>query len=154
MPDTGSTSAGAETLVYVGHATLLVELAGARLLTDPLLGAGIGHVRRIAPRPRLEELAALDAVLISHAHRDHLDTASLRKVARDCPVIAPHGCARLLRRCGVKEIVAVRCGDGVAVGDVTVEAVHARHDGRRTPRGAPVEALGYVLRGRTSVYFA
>ena len=35
MPDTGSTSAGAEALVYVGHATLLLELAGARLLTDP-----------------------------------------------------------------------------------------------------------------------
>jgi L-ascorbate metabolism protein UlaG (beta-lactamase superfamily) len=144
----------AETLVYVGHATLLVELAGARLLTDPLLGAGIGHVRRRVPRPRLEELAGLDAVLISHAHRDHLDTASLRKIARDCPVIAPRGCARLLRRCGVKDFVAVQRGDRVAVGDVVVEAVHARHDGRRHPCGSPAEALGYVLQGATSVYFA
>jgi L-ascorbate metabolism protein UlaG (beta-lactamase superfamily) len=144
----------AEALVYVGHATLLVELAGARLLTDPLLGAGIGHVRRIAPRPRLEELAALDAVLISHAHRDHLDIPSLRKVARRCPVIAPRGCVRLLRRCGAREIVEVQSGDRVAVSGVEVEAVHARHDGRRNPRGAPAEALGYVLRGATSVYFA
>jgi L-ascorbate metabolism protein UlaG (beta-lactamase superfamily) len=144
----------AEALVYVGHATLLFELAGARLLTDPLLGAGIGHVRRLVPRPRLEELAGLDAVLISHAHRDHLDTASLRKVARSCPVIAPHGCERLLRRCGVKEVVAVRCGDRVAVGDVAVEAVPARHDGRRNPWDSPAKALGYVLRGATSVYFA
>ena len=154
MPDTGSTPAGAEALVYVGHATLLLELAGTRLLTDPLLGAGIWHVRRQVPRPRLEELAGLDAVLISHAHRDHLDTSSVRKVARMCPVIAPRGCARLLRRCGVKEIFAVQCGDRVAVGGVDVEAVPARHDGRRNPRGAPTEAVGYVLRGATSVYFA
>jgi L-ascorbate metabolism protein UlaG (beta-lactamase superfamily) len=154
MPDSGSTSAGAEALVYVGHATLLLELAGTRLLTDPLLGGGIWHVRRQVPRPRLEDLAGLDAVLISHAHRDHLDIASLRKVARSCPVIAPRGCTRLLRRCGVKEIVDVRSGDRVAVGGVDVEAVPARHDGRRNPRGAPAEALGYVLRGATSVYFA
>jgi L-ascorbate metabolism protein UlaG (beta-lactamase superfamily) len=154
MPDTGPASAGAEALVYVGHATLLLELAGARLLTDPLLGAGIWHVRRQVPRPRLEELAGLDAVLISHAHRDHLDIASLRRVARGCPVIAPRGCARLLRRAGAKELVTVRCGDRVRVGDVEVEAVHARHDGRRNPGGPPAEALGYVLRGATSVYFA
>jgi L-ascorbate metabolism protein UlaG (beta-lactamase superfamily) len=154
MPDTGPASAGAEALVYVGHATLLLELAGARLLTDPLLGAGIWHVRRQVPRPRLEELAGLDAVLISHAHRDHLDIASLRRVARGCPVIAPRGCARLLRRAGAKELVTVRCGDRVRVGDVEVEAVHAHHDGRRNPGGPPAEALGYVLRGATSVYFA
>jgi L-ascorbate metabolism protein UlaG (beta-lactamase superfamily) len=144
----------AEALVYVGHATLLVELAGARLLTDPLLGAGIWHVRRHVPRPRLEELTGLDAVLISHAHRDHLDVASLRRVARSCPVIAPRGCTRLLRRGGAKEIVTVQCGDRVRVGDVDVEAVPARHDGRRNPGGSPAEALGYVLRGATSVYFA
>ncbi len=154
MPDPGSTSADAEALVYVGHATLLLELAGARLLTDPLLGAGIWHVRRQVPRPRLEELAGLDAVLLSHAHRDHLDVASLRRVARSCPVIAPRGCARLLRRSGARDIVTVRCGDRVRVGDVDVEAVPARHDGRRNPWGAHADALGYVLRGATSVYFA
>ena len=69
-------------LSYIGHSTLLLELADARVLTDPVLGRGIAHIRRTAPSPRLEDLAALDAVLVSHAHQDHLDPPSLRLVAR------------------------------------------------------------------------
>jgi L-ascorbate metabolism protein UlaG (beta-lactamase superfamily) len=59
-------------LTYVGHATVLIEQDGTRLLTDPLLRAGIAHVRRRVPLPDLEAMRDLDAVLISHAHADHL----------------------------------------------------------------------------------
>jgi L-ascorbate metabolism protein UlaG (beta-lactamase superfamily) len=111
-------------------------------------------VRRIVPRPRPEELTGLDAVLISHAHRDHLDPASLRQIVPNCPVIAPLGCVGVLRRSGVREILPMRSGERVAIGDVEVEAVRARHDGRRGPASRPAEALGYVLRGASSVYFA
>ena len=145
---------GGEGLRYVGHATLLIELAGARLLTDPLLGAGVAHVRRIVPPPRLEELAGLDAVLISHAHHDHLDLSSLRQVAQHCQVIAPRGCEGLLRRCGAGEVVIVERGDRIGVGDAEIEVVPARHDGRRLPIGPRADAVGYLLRGATSVYFA
>src|SRR3954454_18944215 len=88
-----------ETLEYVGHATLLIELAGARLLTDPLLG-NVAHLRRLVPAPRRGALTGLDAVLISHAHRDHLDLPSLRRIANGCLVIAPAACTHLLQRCG------------------------------------------------------
>ena len=58
-------------LTYVGHATTLIEVDGVALLTDPVLRDRIGHIARIAP-PVACELRP-DAILISHAHRDHLD---------------------------------------------------------------------------------
>jgi L-ascorbate metabolism protein UlaG (beta-lactamase superfamily) len=139
---------------FVGHSTLAIDMAGTRLLTDPLLGAGIAHVRRRVPLPDAAALLPLDAVLISHAHHDHLDPYSLRLVAGDCPVIAPRGTARILRRAGMREVVEIEADRRVAVGDVVVEAVPARHDGRRYPFGAPVAALGYLVEGPFRVYFA
>ena len=66
-------------LTYVGHATTLIEVDGTRLLTDPVLGARILHIRRLGAVPDLP--ARLDAILVSHAHYDHLDLPSLRSAA-------------------------------------------------------------------------
>jgi L-ascorbate metabolism protein UlaG (beta-lactamase superfamily) len=147
-------AAGNEGLTYVGHATVLAELGDARLLTDPLLGSGILHVRRRVPVPAVEDLGPLTAILISHAHRDHLDHRSLRQLPADVPLIVPSGCAAGLRRGGAHAVIELAAGDRIPVGDVIVEAVHAAHDGRRNPFGPPVAALGYVLEGRVSIYFA
>jgi L-ascorbate metabolism protein UlaG (beta-lactamase superfamily) len=141
-------------LTYVGHATVLVELSGRRVLTDPLLGPGILHVRRRVPAPPAEALLPLSAILISHAHHDHLDSESLRRLAGECPVIAPRGCARLVRASGASEVIEVDEGERVGLGEVTIEAVHAAHDGRRLPIGPPIPALGYLLEGPLCVYFA
>jgi len=141
-------------LTYVGHATVLVELAGHRLLTDPLLGGGILHVRRRVSAPAIEDLQGLDAILISHAHRDHLDLASLRRLGDQCPAIVPRGCAPTARRGGVTEVIELEAGDRVSVGGVVVEAVPAAHDGRRNPFGRPAAALGYLLEGLSRIYFA
>jgi L-ascorbate metabolism protein UlaG (beta-lactamase superfamily) len=147
-------SRGDSELTYVGHATVLIQLAGMRLLTDPLLGNGILHVRRRIPAPSLEQLRSLDAILISHAHADHLDQRSLRRLAPECPVIAPRGCAAQLRRGGARVVIEVGEGDHVKIGGVVVRAVHAAHDGRRHPFARATPALGYVLEGPRNVYFA
>jgi L-ascorbate metabolism protein UlaG (beta-lactamase superfamily) len=145
---------GPAAITYVGHATVLIELAGMRLLTDPLLGEGILHVRRRVPTPAIEELEPLDAILISHAHRDHLDRRSLRLLAGGCPVIVPRGCAPAVRRSGVREVIEIDEGERVAIGEVLVDAVHASHNGRRDPFSRPMAAVGYLLQGSVSVYFA
>ena len=144
----------ASALTYVGHATVLAELGGVRLLTDPLLSAGILHVRRRVPSPVIEDLRPLDAILISHTHHDHLDRRSLRALAEECPVIVPRGCAPIARRMGALEVIELEAGDRMPVGEVVVEAFHAAHDGRRYPFGRPLGALGYVLEGPLNVYFA
>jgi L-ascorbate metabolism protein UlaG (beta-lactamase superfamily) len=141
-------------LTYVGHATVLIELGGRRLLTDPMLGAGILHVRRQAPMPALTDLRQLDAILISHAHLDHLHPASLRRLADDCPVVVPRGSAALARRGGAQKVIELDQGDRVTLGGVVVEAVPAAHHGRRHRFSRSVVALGYVLEGPHTLYFA
>ena len=145
---------GEDGLTYVGHATVLAELAGVRILTDPLLVPGILHVRRRVPTPVAEDLRPIAAILISHAHRDHLDHRSLRLLAGECPVIVPRGCAVTARRGGAREVIELDEGDRVPVGSVVVEAIHAAHDGRRDPFAPRAAALGYLLEGPRRIYFA
>ena len=138
-------------ITYVGHATTLIELDGAVMLTDPLLRARIGHVRRIAPPAAA--LPRLDAILISHAHRDHLDLPSLRRLPDQVRVYAPPAAAAVVRRAG-RSVQALLPGDRVRIGEVEVLAVPSRHDGRRVPVGSERRAIGYVVSGSASVYFA
>ncbi len=142
-------------ITFVGHATVLLELDGARLLTDPLLRGQLGHLRRHGPPPAAGVGDALDAVLISHLHRDHLDLASLRRLDADTPLLAPRGAGAMLRRAGFIATQEVAPGDAVEVGDVTVTATPAIHDDRRSPFGGPrAEAVGFVVSGKHSIYFA
>src|SRR4051812_36906780 len=141
-------------LTYIGHATVLVEQAGVRLLTDPLLHGGIAHMRRRVPLPELESLRGLDAVLISHAHADHLDVKSLRMLGHPGKVIAPRGCASILRKAGMQNVVELMPGERCTVAGIEVEAVRADHDGRRHPFGRDLPALGYLVDGPTRIYFA
>ena len=65
-------------LTYVGHATTLIELDGTALLTDPLLRHRFGHVPSIAPP--VVDVPRADAILVSHARRDHPDLPSLARL--------------------------------------------------------------------------
>ena len=138
-------------ITYVGHATMLIELEGSSVLTDPLLRDRIGHVSRIAPS--VPELPEPGAILLSHAHRDHLDLPSLRAVPASVPVYAPPAAAAVVRRTG-RAVQAMLSGDRVRICGLDVLAVHALHDGRRMPVGGEREAIGFVINGSASVYFA
>ncbi len=141
-------------IVFVGHATVLIEVDGVRLLTDPLLRHRVAHLRRQVPLGRLDELAAPDAVLISHLHHDHLDLASLRLLGRETPLIVPEGAGSWLRGRGFTDVSELAVGEESDIGGVTLTGVTAAHDGRRAPRGPRAASLGYLVRGRRSVYFA
>jgi L-ascorbate metabolism protein UlaG (beta-lactamase superfamily) len=142
------------TITWLGHATVLLELDGARVLTDPVLGDRIGPLVRIAPRPPLDGLDRLDAVVLSHLHADHADVRSLRRVAGSVPVIAPAGAGGWLRGKGLAQVREVRAGAEARIGAVRVRATPARHDARRWPLGPAAEPVGYVIAGSISVYFA
>ena len=98
--------------------------------------------------------AEVDAVLLSHLHYDHLDVPSLKLLPGDVPVLAPAGAGALLRRAGVKQVEELVPGDATEVGALRIEATPADHHDRRRPFGVRATPLGFVVRGRTSIYFA
>lgn len=140
-------------ITWVGHSTVLIDLDGVRLLTDPVLRAGVLHLRRTAPVD-WDALPDLDAALVSHAHYDHLDLPSLRRLGRSLPLVVPRGVARLLRRSGFEHIVELESGDETRVGTVTIRATPAKHGARRGLFGVKAAPLGFRVSGAASVYFA
>lgn len=138
-------------VTWLGHATALVELGPLRVLTDPLLRGRVAHLRRHVPVP--EPPRELDAVLVSHLHRDHADGPSLRLLP-GVPVIAPAGSGAILRGMGAREVVEVDVGDRVPLAGGHVLAVEAAHDGRRSPLHKELPALGFVVEHGARVYFA
>jgi L-ascorbate metabolism protein UlaG (beta-lactamase superfamily) len=153
-------SSAEDRIAFLGHATVLIELDGVRLLTDPLLRGRVAHLRRQVPPVAENVFARPDAVLISHLHHDHLDLASLRLLGLDTSLFVPAGAGKLLRRRGFTDVTELSAGEVTSIGSIagagglTVTAVQARHDGRRHPGGMRAETLGYVIRGRRTVYFA
>jgi L-ascorbate metabolism protein UlaG (beta-lactamase superfamily) len=145
---------GPDRLTWLGHATALVELGGARVLTDPVLRARVVHLRRHARAPEVP--GPLDAILVSHLHRDHLDLPSLRALDGAVPVVVPRGAAGVVRGARRADVREVGAGDVLELGDgLRVHAVQAEHDARRSPVETRAEALGYVVeRAGRRVYFA
>jgi L-ascorbate metabolism protein UlaG (beta-lactamase superfamily) len=87
-------------------------------------------------------------MLVSHAHRDHLDVRSLRRLGKGVPVLAAQGAVKSLRRRGYRGAVdPLAAGESRTIGQVSVQATPAVH-------GRPGSAVGFLLRGSASVYFA
>lgn len=144
---------GSLSIEFVGHATVLVALDTIRLLTDPALQSTIGPLRRTGGMP-VPVPADVDAVLISHLHLDHLDLPSLDRLGRDRRLVVPRGAAGWLRARGFAHVEEVGPGETTSVGGVRVRAVRARHGGFRPPLGPAAAAIGYVIEGSRSIYFA
>lgn len=148
----------AVTLAWLGHATVLVNFYGVRILTDPALFTRIGvdaYVGTIGPQ-RLtrcalaaDELPEIDLVLVSHAHFDHLDTPSLGAI-RGTPiaVMAPYT-SDLLPRRHYAAVHELRWNDSIAVrtrrGDVRVRALEVKHWGARIRRDTWRGYTGFSL---------
>lgn len=139
-------------LTFVGHATVAVDLDDTRLLTDPFLRSRLGPLRRHGPPVTRAALQDLDAVLISHLHRDHADLPSLRRLG-DVPMLVPPGAGGFLERRGFRSVSELAPGQSTQVGAVVITAIQAVHDGER--RGSPgAQAVGFLLSGRRQIYFA
>ena len=139
-------------ITWLGHASVLIELNGVRLLTDPVLRSRIGPLIRMAPPVRTDGLEGIDAVLLSHLHADHVDLPSLRRLEA-VTVFAPHQAGPWLRGNGVSGVRELRPDDETNIGPVHLTATHAAHDRRRRPFGPSADPIGYVVRGSRSVYF-
>ena len=152
-------------VTWFGHSSTLVEIDGARLLTDPIWSdraspvAWAGPHRWYPPTIALAQLPAVDAVLISHDHYDHLDTATIVAMRGWHNVfIVPLGIGAHLARWGIPaaRIVELDWWQSTRVGALTVTLVPARHaSGRVNAQGDQTLWGGFALVGaRHRVYYS
>lgn len=122
-------------ITYVGHATLLLEFGGLRVLTDPNFESTLGRFlpRVTSPGIALELLPPLDALLLTHAHFDHLSFSTLDRLPRDIPLFAPGVIAKWLVRKGYGNAIALNPGETTSLADGTlrIHAARATHVGNR-----------------------
>jgi L-ascorbate metabolism protein UlaG (beta-lactamase superfamily) len=138
-------------LLFVGHATVLIEFPSVRVLTDPFLRLRLGPLRRHGPEPDLDAIGAVDLVLVSHAHPDHFDRSSLRRLAGTPTIVVPAGLGRAARESG-HGVRVVRAGDELEIAGARLTVIPARH--WRSPLDPPATPVGYVVDAGARVYFA
>lgn len=142
-------------VTWLGHSTVVLDLDRVRLLTDPVLRSRVALLLRAQDAALVPAPPAIDAVLLSHVHHDHLDVPTLRRIGATTRIVAPVGVARLLHRKGFSDVVELDTGDVIGFGEVTVRAVPAVHDARRGLLGPPIPTIGFVVTGAAgSAYFA
>lgn len=138
-PDPTSWKPDSLNAAWLGHATTLINLRGTMILTDPALrrriGVGVGPAtvgprRLVQPALTTRELPKIDLLLLSHAHMDHLDLATLRQLPASTPVVTHRYLRDLLSH--FDEVIELGWGERTRVAGVEIEAIPARHWGART----------------------
>ncbi|HEY7597606.1 MAG TPA: MBL fold metallo-hydrolase [Actinophytocola sp.] len=147
-------------VTWLGHATVLVELEGRRLLFDPVWServspSSVVGPRRLHPVPiALEDLPPIDAVVISHDHYDHLDMPTIRRAAALWPAarfVVPLGVGAHLERWHIpaSRMAELDWTEQTTIGDLTLIATAARHfSGRLRPGGNGTLWASWVVAGR------
>jgi N-acyl-phosphatidylethanolamine-hydrolysing phospholipase D len=162
-PVRGEDAIGDPLVTWVGHSTLLVRMDGVTFLTDPIWSerasplSFAGPKRRVPPGVPFESLPPVDFVVVSHAHYDHLDLPTLRRLTNGRTVfLVPLGLGALLEREGIRPVRELDWWDETRVGEAAIHCVPARHWSQRTPFDRD-ETLwsGWVVRGAAHrFYFA
>ncbi len=150
------------TIRWMGHSFLLIEWEGFRFLTDPVFG-NAAPVPEIIPRyqgapVRRKELPAIDFVLLSHDHYDHLEKSTIRFLRKkDCFFIVPEGVEKHLLQWGVKNsrICVMRWGNSLKIGNLTIHMTESRHFSGRTlaDKNKTLWASFVISNGKRSVFF-
>ena len=142
-PTPRSWSDGGITLSWIGHSTFLINIDGTTILTDPvfsnkvginLLGlTTVGLRRLVPPALTIPELPPVDLILMSHAHMDHYDIPSLRRLPRGLPTILARDTTEFIDGLRFSQAQELDWGQTAEVAGVRIEAVPVKHWGSRYP---------------------
>src|SRR6202011_1552815 len=131
------------TIANLGHACLLMNFLGVRVITDPSLfdkvGLSfdsiftIGPKRVTAPPLAPADLQDVQLILITHAHMDHLDLPSLKTVPKTATVIACDKSSQIIAPLGFKDVRELRWGESTEFSGLNITAMGANHWGKRWP---------------------
>ena len=136
-------------VTWLGHSTVLLELGGARLITDPLLRPRVAHLLRRVAEPGDARPPRRDPHLARAPRPPRPGVAAAARPGRPGGGAARRGA--LAARARGRAVHTLSPGETVELAGVRVAAVPAVHDGRRIPLGRPSSAVGFVV---DRVYFA
>ncbi len=147
-------------ITFINHATVLIQLDGVNILTDPTYNHSVGLIAPRMQKPGIpfDQLPQIDLLLISHNDYDHLSLRTLRRLRRrhQSPVCVPSGDGKYVLKSGLTNIMEMNWWDSCGVAGVTVHCVPAKHKSSRTLFQRKKKlCCGYVVeRGGKTVYFA
>jgi L-ascorbate metabolism protein UlaG (beta-lactamase superfamily) len=143
---------------WLGHSTVLLKIDGFTILTDPVLGARcgirmgpvtVGLKRMVAPALARPQLPHIDLILLSHAHFDHFDQATLRSLEHaGTAVVTASNTSDLLRARRYKSVQEVGWGDRVRVGPLAILGFRVNHWGARMQTDTYRGFNGYLIETR------
>ena len=149
-------------VTFIGHSSFLVQIGGLNLLVDPVFANWLIVMRRVRrPGVAIKDLPSIDAVLLSHAHMDHLNLPSLRRIVRrtrrltgKAPVaIVPWNVADLIEDLGFASVTSLSWWQSLKLGNVEITLTPAKHWGARKMTDTHRGFGGYVIRSDArSVY--
>jgi L-ascorbate metabolism protein UlaG (beta-lactamase superfamily) len=149
-------------ITFIGHSSFFVQIGGLNVLIDPNFARWLFVLKRLRhPGLRISDLPPIDAVLVTHAHFDHLHRPSLRAIARSTRrlsgerpvIIVPQSVRDLVFDLGYERVVELQWWEAARMGGVEITATPANHWGARIIRDMHRGFGGYVLRSRKhSIY--
>jgi L-ascorbate metabolism protein UlaG (beta-lactamase superfamily) len=143
-------------VTFIGHSSFLIQIAGKNLLFDPVFASRLIALRRMrVPGVAVKDLPAIDVVLLSHAHMDHLNRPSLRRIVartrkltgRTPIVVVPWSVSDLVSDLGFSRVVSLEWWQRKNIAGLEVTMTPAKHWGARFFRDTHRGFGGYVVRG-------
>jgi len=151
-------------VTFIGHSSFFLQIGGKSIVIDPNFARWIFVLKRLRrPGLRMRDLPPIDAVLVSHAHFDHLHRPSLRTIAsltrrksgKRPAIIVPRHVRDLVGDLGFSRVIELEWWQSFQLGNVEIVHTPSRHWGARVIRDIHRGYGGYVLRsGKHSVYHA
>ncbi|MFZ4682754.1 MAG: MBL fold metallo-hydrolase, partial [Terrimicrobiaceae bacterium] len=119
-------------ITWIGHASFLIQTPEHSILIDPNWAKWLKVIKRIKhPGLEIHDLPAIDLVLVTHAHFDHLDRKTLRAVAQDQPIVVPEHVGNLVHDLGFNKVQELRSWQCFQHGSLKITLTPARHWGAR-----------------------
>jgi L-ascorbate metabolism protein UlaG (beta-lactamase superfamily) len=148
-------------MAWIGHSTVLINIYGKIILTDPVLfysigfyvlGTTIGKIRATAPALEFDEIPKPDIVLLSHSHMDHMDYKSLKELTKKFPgdinCVTAFNTKDIIDDVKWKTLRELDWDKAINFDELKIKAIEVNHDGFRFP-GERDRAEGHVLDGRS-----
>lgn len=149
-----------DSITLINHATVLIQLGGVNILTDPIYSWTVSYLFPRLQKPGIpfNDLPPIDYILISHSDYDHLNMKTLRRLARrgNSTIILPKGIGSYGQRAGFSKVVEMSHWEKFEDGGTNITCVPVKHVSKRKPGRAETNACaGFVVeKDNRSVYFA